>query len=787
MYFPQTFFKASDEYSTYEKHINAPLIRKTFEAGKFETAEIIISGLGFYDLFLNGEKITKGLLAPYISNPDDIVYFDKYDVSDLLAEGKNTVGIILGNGMQNSMGGRIWEFDIARFRNAPCFAFALVLTDKSGEKTVIEADESFKHKPSAVIFDDLRSGCFYDANLESDGWLENDYDDSGWANVKPADRPRGEYRLCEADPVVVTQEIKAVEIKEGCLSRAFHNDGRMQLDTQYKFDYRERGEKGYVFDFGINTAGIFRLKIDGRKGQKIFIQLCEFATEKGEPSYINTGSFYPDGYGQTAFYICKGEKGETFEPPFTYFGYRYAVVFGLDKEQVNSETLVMLRANSDLKERACFKCSDPVMNTLRDMSRVSDLANFYYFPTDCPHREKNGWTGDAAVSCERVVLTLTLEKSYKEWLRNIRKAQRIDGALPGIVPTGGWGFNWGNGPAWDNVLTELCWQMYRLRGDLEPAKDCADSMLRYLSYISQKRRTDGLLAIGLGDWLQPYKGAGDPDSPLYVTDSVIAMYICNKSAKLFEALGMEIHRQFAQNLACSFKEAIRENLIDFSTMSVRSRCQTSQAICIYYGVFEKSEIPEAGRRLVELCHEKGDRFACGMIGLRVLFHVLSDLGEGNLAYKMITREDFPSYGNFIKRGLTALPEDFRPEGENDTPNSLNHHFFGDIVSWFIQRVAGIKVNPRLYGCNDFDIAPDFIDALDYAKAHYDAPCGTVKVEWKKNGNSICLSVECPDAATGFIVMPAGWHFVCENTDRELHGSTIQPLRAGEYRAEKNLI
>ena len=186
MYFPQTFFKASDEYSTYEKHINAPLIRKTFEAGKFETAEIIISGLGFYDLFLNGEKITKGLLAPYISNPDDIVYFDKYDVSDLLAEGKNTVGIILGNGMQNSMGGRIWEFDIARFRNAPCFAFALVLTDKSGEKTVIEADESFKHKPSAVIFDDLRSGCFYDANLESDGWLANDYDDNtGCAGLTP--------------------------------------------------------------------------------------------------------------------------------------------------------------------------------------------------------------------------------------------------------------------------------------------------------------------------------------------------------------------------------------------------------------------------------------------------------------------------------------------------------------------------------------------------------------------------------------------------------------------------
>ena len=784
MDFPKTFYRAQEEKNTYEKHVNAPLIRKTFEAGSFEKAEILISGLGFYDLFLNGKKTTKGLLAPYISNPDNLVYFDKYDVTDILKSGANTVGIILGNGMQNANGGRVWEFDIARYRNVPCFAFSITLSDKDGNKTVIEADETFKWKPSAILFDDIRSGCFYDANLESEGWLENDYDDSAWESVKPAEKPRGEYRLCGADPVVVTQEIKAVEIREGKLSNDFGNRDNMKLDTQFKFDFRQRGETGYIFDFGVNTAGIFRLKVDGIKGQQIYIQMCEFATSAGEPSYINTGSFYPDCYGQTALYICKGEKDEIFEPPFTYFGYRYAVVFGLQKEQVNDETLVMLRANSDLKERGMFDCSDPVMNALRDMSRVSDLANFYYFPTDCPHREKNGWTGDAAVSAERIVLTLTPEKSYKEWLRNICRAQRIDGALPGIVPTGGWGFEWGNGPAWDNVLTELCWQMFRLRGDLEPAKECADSMLRYLSYISQKRRPDGLLAIGLGDWLQPMKGAGSPDAPLYLTDSVIAMYICNKSAKLFEALNLDIHKNFASQLASSFREAIRKNLVDFSTMSVRSRCQTAQAICIYYGVFEKSEISEAGRRLVELCHEKNDFIACGMIGMRVLFHVLSDLGEGDLAYKMITREEFPSYGNFIKRGLTALPEDFRPEEENDTPNSLNHHFFGDIISWFIQRVAGIRVNPRLAGVNDFDIAPDFIEKLDYANAHYDAPCGTVKVDWRKKGNEVTLKVECPDEATGFIVMPKGWHFVDENTESALHGSTIQPLRAGEYKAEK---
>ncbi|MBR6004790.1 MAG: alpha-L-rhamnosidase N-terminal domain-containing protein [Clostridia bacterium] len=244
MDFPKTFYRAQDEMNTYEKHANAPLIRKTFEAGNFEKAEILISGLGFYDLFLNGKKITKGLLAPYISNPDNLVYFDKYDVTDILKSGANTVGIILGNGMQNANGGRVWEFDIARYRNVPCFAFSLALSDKDGNKTVIEADETFKWKPSAVLFDDIRSGCFYDANLESEGWLENDYDDSAWENVKPAEKPRGEYRLCGADPVVVTQEIKAVEIREGKLSNDFGNRDNMKLDTQFKFDFRQRGETG---------------------------------------------------------------------------------------------------------------------------------------------------------------------------------------------------------------------------------------------------------------------------------------------------------------------------------------------------------------------------------------------------------------------------------------------------------------------------------------------------------------------------------------------------------------
>lgn len=770
------FYKAQTEYNTYEKHVNAPYLRTEINAKRGCRYGLTVSGLGFYELFINGAKITKGLLAPYISSPDDIVYFDEYDITPYLKSGKdNCIGLILGNGMQNAPGGRVWDFDIARFRNAPCFATLLKCMDSKGEETEEDIGAVFRWAPSPVIFDDLRSGCFYDANLETPGWNEAGFNDKKWQAVTKADKPRGEYRICESDPVKVFEEIKAKEIKKARIDPAFDNRGNMRLDTQFKFN--KLGKQGVMFDFGINSAGICRLKIDGEKGQKIYIQFCELMTSGGRPSYKNTGSFYPDGYGQSMLYICKGKKNEVFEPMFCYYGFRCAVVFGLKDYQIKDDTLTYLRAGSDLKYRGGFECSDSIMNALGDMVRNSDRSNFYYFPTDCPHREKNGWTGDAAVSAEHMLLTLTPEKSYREWLRNICKAQRDDGMLPGIIPTGGWGYEWGNGPAWDNVLSELCWQIYRLRGDLTPAKECGESLLRYLSFITSIRNEKGLVDFGLGDWLQPGRGAGDPVAPVYLTSTVMSMYIASKTADLFREAGKELQAEFALKLRDSLRHSIIDNLIDYGTMTVLPRCQSAQALCLYYDVFEPCEKQAAAKVLEEIIHEDGDKINCGMLGLRVIFHVLSDYGNSDLAYKMITRTDFPSYGMFVKRGMTSLAEDFLPDDELDDSNSLNHHFFGDISSWFIQKIAGLCVNPKNTSPDCFEIRPAFIDALDYAKADYEAPCGKVNVSWERKGDKIILAVKAPAKATGDIKLPAGYVF---SADQPLDGRNFTCLKSGKY-------
>ena len=214
-------------------------------------------------------------------------------------------------------------------------------------------------------------------------------------------------------------------------------------------------------------------------------------------------------------------------------------------------------------------------------------------------------------------------------------------------------------------------------------------------------------------------------------------------------------------------------------MTALPRCQTAQAMCIYYGVFDKSELPRAYESLINIVEDDGEKLNCGMLGLRVIFHALSDCGRGDLAYKMITRTDYPSYGMFVKRGLTSLPEDFITDEDIDSPNSLNHHFFGDIASWFIQKVAGIAVNPYNGNPCEFLIRPDFIPVLDFAKAHYDAPCGRIAAGWKREGEKVTLTLEVPGNAEGYIRLPEGWVFDADRDSRP-DGSNFIPLEAGKF-------
>ena len=751
MIYPDSFITAGYEYADIERFVAAPFFRKKFTALKTVRAEIVIGSAGFYKLFINGKDITKGELAPYISNPDNIVYYDSYDVSDYINEDENVVAVLLGNGFQNNSGGAIWDFQKAPWRGAPKFAMRFSLVAEDGSEVCLESDESFKVCDSPILFDDYRCGEYYDARLEVDNFHSVGYDDIGLRNAIKAESPKGEKRLCAADPVRFYKELRPVSLS--------------------------RHLNGWLYDFGENNTGVCRLSVNAEAGQKIILRYGEWLKEgiftRENITFPQQSDIQKD-FVQKSEYICKEGK-QTHIPSFIYNGFRYVYVEGITEEQATEDLLTYMCLSSDFSECGNFSCSDETVNKLQEITRRSDRSCFVYFPNDCPQREKNGWTADAALSCEHTLLNFKPEKSYIEWLRNIVYAQNEAGALPGIVPTGGWGFEWGNGPAWDQVLLELPYRIYQYRGTTEAIEICAPAIYRYILYINSRRDADGLIAIGLGDWCHiGYNGS--KQAPLILTDSIISMEIFRKAAFMFKVIGDQKAYKTAENLYGSMRESIRNKLIDFSTMTAFGNCQTSQAMAIFYGAFDGNEKAAAFKVLLNQIKAADNHMDVGVLGGRVLFHILSENGEADLAYEMITRPDFPSYGNWLKRGATTLWEGFHEEG--GYVDSLNHHFWGDISHWFISALAGIRVNPNSDDVTYFEVKPNFVEKLQNASAWHNAPSGKISVSWERTDeNTVELAVEVSKDMHGKIVLPHGWSFA--------DGTCSKALESGYFKLSEN--
>lgn len=760
MEFPLSFIAGSKEMCYFDHFVPAPYLRKRILCPeKPVRAELLICGLGFYELFLNGNKRTKGRLAPYITNPDEILWYDMYDVTVDFTAGENVLGLLLGNGMQNAFGGEIWDFQLARFHSAPKVALSLQLTYADGTRACIVSDESFRTAPSPIYFDDLRAGEFYDARDEQPGWNRPGFDDSAWQPAIPAETPRGEARLCAAEPIIVSRELRPVSLRPGKLARPA--DCRPTLRVFPAPTPEEAATEGWLYDFGENTAGVCRLKIHGKAGQKVVLQFSERLYEDGlDLRYMQ---FLPNYFDHRDIYICKGEGEEVYTPSFTYHGFRYCLVMGITVEQATPELLTYEVMHSDLKPMARFTCSDKTVNAIQEAVVRSNLANFFYFPTDCPHREKNGWTGDASFSAEQMLTNHTAEASLAQWLLCLCAAQAPSGMLPGIVPTGGWGF--GNGPAWDEALVNLPYYIWKLRGDLEPARTTLAAFVRYLHYITTLQDERGLVHCGLGDWCP----VTVVRAPLELTSSLICMDICEKMGKLLNALGMEPQATFARTVGAGLRGAVRENLLDLSTMTAAGNCQTSQAMAIFYSAFEPAEQPAAFDRLLQIIETDG-AFDCGVLGARVLFHVLSRFGRTDLAYRLITDPDHPSYGRMIRCGSDTLWENFAMEPAGT--GSLNHHFFGDVSSWFIQNLAGLQQNPLDRDPLECRVLPRFIEALAHVSAARELPCGTLALEYTRTGDTVTCTLQVPAGAHGRFVLEPGWRFV--------NGEAWLPLESGIY-------
>lgn len=701
-------------YADENKHIPAPWFKKTLSLNNdVKRATITVCGLGFYELFLNEKCITKGRMCPYITNPDDIVFYDNYDITDLLISNENEFKFLLGNGMQNSIGGYVWDFEKASFRSSPKLAFAIEIEYCNGNTEIIEADETVLTSPSKIIFNDLRLGEIFDAEAN----------DEEWRSAVTAESPKGEKTLSKIRPITYQKEILPIKI------------------------WREND--AYIYDFGINTAGICRLNIDARSGQKIILTYGETLLDgKFDISNI-TFDNVKEKYFQRDIYICRQGINQWI-PIFTYHGFRYVKVEGISEEQATSKLLTYVVLNTDLKSKGSFSCDDETINVLHKMSLNSTKSNFHHFPTDCPHREKNGWTADAALSSSHTLLYFEPTANYKQWLIAIRRAQRKDGALPGIVPTAGWGFNWGNGPAWDSVIVELPYQIWQKRNDLSAFKECAENILKYIKYLETRLDEHGLLEIGLGDWCAPHNPY---KAPLKLTDSIEAFDISSKATLMFDKIENSANAQYCKNFAERIRENIRTHLFDKNNCVFSGDCQTSQAMGIYYKIINECEKEKAINVLLEQIKSNDYHIDTGVLGGRVLFHVLAENSEIDTAIKILKNPTAPSYVQWINKGETALCESF---AEKSWLDSHNHHFWGNISAFFLEQICGIKP------CGDkIFIKPNLPSLMNSANGQFDSVFGTISVALTRQDSKVSAKISYPKNAPVEIVLQQGYCLVAE--------------------------
>ncbi len=680
----------------------APMFRRKFTlSGPIEKAVVHVCGLGYGYYWLNGKLVTEDLFIAPVSDYRKTLWYTSYDVTDLLHEGENIFAVLCGNGWYNECFKTSWDYDIAPWRDNPKFILSLEVDGKR----VLTSDEGWKvTDQSPYIYNQLRSGEYFDARLYDPAWVEMDFDDSEWKPVlSDTTPPVGVFRPCPCEPIRVDKIYPALSVAD-------------------------MGEGRYIFDFGQNMSGFIRLTVDQDAGDEIVIRYVEELFENGEPNLNNMGHHYPTSLFMTDKLICPAGKF-TWSPKFTYHGFRYVEITGL--KDISLENVSGVFVHQAVAERSAFASSDPFLNELFRIGQMATLSNLFYMPTDCPTREKLGWCNDAQSSTEQMLTDFATERFFAKWLQDVYDAMLPDGQLPGIIPTSGWGFAWGNGPVSEGILFEIPYRLYLHTGETKYLVESLPYFDRYLAFLETRMDENGDILYGLDDWAHA-------DRPNKLTNP------CINSALLVKFYRIAV-------LACQFAGAdtayyadklaaqIADHRVKYVNTDGTSKIdkQTAVALLIQHDICDDIEPLKA--QLARLIEEKDFHHDCGMLGLPALFISLNKCGLQEYAYRILTAPGFPGYRYWIEDGATTLYEMWSKS------DSKNHHMYSCYMSWMMKTIVGIQMTSPKY--ETVSLEPCFFEGLDFVDGHTDTPFGRVSVSWKKEADGVHVALVVPQGMT----------------------------------------
>jgi len=726
--------------------IPVPLFRKQFATGKkIKNARLYVTGLGYFEVYLNGEKISSDILSPGWTNYAKRIQYLTYDLTADLDQGDNAIGIMLGNGWYNPL--PLPFFNRLNLREIltigqPKFILQLNITFEDGTQTSIVSDESWKAGKGPILRNNIYLGEVYDARLEQPGWDTIGFDDAAWKPAVKATPPGGQLVAQIQPPIRVTRVLKPVKITEP--------------------------KPGiFIFDMGQNFAGVARLKVSGPAGTKVQLRYGELIHDDGtlnwsttiachisEDSYVQHRPGMPKNALQSDTYILKGEGKEVFNSRFTFHGFRYVEVTGYPGTPTLDD-LEGLRLNTDIKQCGEFSCSSDLFNKIHENTQWTFLSNIFSIESDCPGREKFGYGGDIVAASEAYIQNYDMSAFYIKTVRDFQDDQRPSGGMPECAPDNAIydsGITPDTGPiGWMYAYPWLQEKLYRYYGDKKLIEEHYQSTRRLVDFINENT-PDHIVKKGIGDHGSlERRGIGSVskrDSP--VTSTFFYYDHARLMALLAEILDQKADADKSAKLARDIKAAFLQKYLDGQTGKIAEGLQAYQAMGLYYDLLPDNLKQAALDLLVgNIMNDRNGHIASGIFGTKVLFDVLRMYNRNDIAFIMNDQMTFPGYGAMIANGATTIYENWRPEGGG----SKNHPMFGSVDEWLFKSILGIVHHPDAVGFDKMIFKPFIVGDLQWAKGYYHSIRGKIGSAWKMNGNTLFFNVSVPANTQAVIYCP----------------------------------
>jgi hypothetical protein len=707
-----------------------PLLRKEFTVKRpVKRATAYISGLGHFEMSLNGEKVGDHFLDPGWTDYAEHAQYVTFDLTNQLKVGANAVGVMLGNGF--------YHIPRERYRKLttsfgyPKMICRLVLEYDNGTVENIVSDASWKTSPGPITFTSIYGGEDYDATLEQAGWDKPGFKENDkWKQVLLTEGPE-ELDSQMATPLKIFENFSPVSITQPTPGV-------------------------WVYDLGQNASGIVQLSVKGKKGATVKITPGELLDPDGNVTQKATGSPY---YFE---YTLKGEGTENWQPRFTYYGFRYVRVEGGTPEgKANPQDLPVVVSLKGLHTRNSaervgeFTSSSTLFNKTDKLIDWAIRSNMASVLTDCPHREKLGWLEQAHLMGNSVQYNYDIASMSKKIIKDMQKAQTAEGLIPETAPDYVI-FTWGDGmfrdsPEWGSNGIIMPWYVYQWYGDKQVLEESYPMMQRYLEYLKSKAKNH-ILSQGLGDWydLGPEKPGVSQLTPMGVTGTAIYYYDLNIISKIATLLGKPEDARKYDQLAAEVRASFNKTFFDANTKEYATGSQTANAMAVYMNLVEPEYKDAVVANVVQDIRDRNNSLTAGDIGYRYLLRVLENENRSDVIFDMNSQSDVPGYGYQLAKGATALTESWAalPSVSN------NHLMLGHTMEWFYSGLGGIRQGKSAVAFHEIEVRPEPVGDVTAAKASFESPYGLISTDWTRSDGTFELKVEVPVNTTATVYLPA---------------------------------